>query len=227
MFAGAIYLPEVMPGIVPDLPMPLVRDDQERLTSLWIGNRSRTAAHYDRPHNLACVVSGERRFLLFPTDQIRNLYIGPVDFTIAGQAISLVDCENPDLERFPKYREALEAAEVAVLCPGDVLYIPSLWWHYVSSPNPVSGLVNFWWTGEPATRLAPTDTLMHAMLTLRNLPAAERAGWKAVFEYYIFDSSSHDMSHIPPDGLGVLGDLNDAQRTRLRQFLAEQLNQRS
>ena len=201
LFAGAVYLPDIMPSVLPALPMPLLDDAQDRLTSLWIGNRSRTAAHYDRPHNRACVVSGRREFLMFPTEQIRNLYVGPVDFTIAGQAISLVDCEAPDFERHPRFRAALEAAELAILEPGDALYIPPLWWHYVASPGPMGAQVNFWWSEEDASRLGPTDTLLHAMLTLRGLPAEER--------------------------LGVLGDLSDAERQALRAYLADQLGRKT
>ena len=227
LFAGAVYLPEIMPAVVAELPMPLLDPAQERLTSLWIGNRSRTAAHYDRPHNLACVVSGQRQFLLFPTEQIRNLYVGPVDFTIAGQAISLVDCEKPDFERHPKFKDALAAAELAVLEPGDVLYLPPLWWHYVASPSPMGAQVNFWWEDSDASRLGPTDTLLHAMLTLRGLSPQERAGWRNIFDYYIFDSSVHDMSHIPASGRGVLGDMSEAERAQLRKYLAEQLGRKT
>jgi hypothetical protein len=51
------------------------------LASIWIGNRTRIAAHYDLPDNVAVVAAGHRRFTLFPPEQVRNLYVGPVDFT--------------------------------------------------------------------------------------------------------------------------------------------------
>jgi len=227
LFAGAIYLPDVLPGILPELPLPLLAETQSRVTSLWIGNGSRTAAHYDRPHNLATAVAGARTFLLFPTAQVRNLYVGPVDFTIAGQAISLVDCENPDYDRHPRFRDALAAAELAVLTPGDTLYIPPLWWHYVRSVDPMGALVNAWWMAEPADRLSPMDTLMHALLTLRHLSPEERDGWKSIFAHYVFEADPADLAHIPPQGLGVLGEMDEAARGRLRRYLADQLGRKT
>ena len=146
---------------------------------------------------------------------------------LRGQAISLVDCEKPDFERHPKFKDALAAAELAVLEPGDVLYLPPLWWHYVASPSPMGAQVNFWWEDSDASRLGPTDTLLHAMLTLRGLSPQERAGWRNIFDYYIFDSSVHDMSHIPASGRGVLGDMSEAERAQLRKYLAEQLGRKT
>src|SRR3546814_18893261 len=102
--------------------------DRDPLASVWIGNRSRIPAHQDLPDNLACVAVGRRRVTLFPPDQLANLYIGPLDFTPAGQAISLVDFAAPDLARFPRFAEALRHAQVAELGPGDAVFIPRMWW---------------------------------------------------------------------------------------------------
>ncbi len=45
---------------------------------------------------------GGGKFTLFPTDQLKNLYVGPLDFTLAGQPTSLVNLEEPDFERHPR-----------------------------------------------------------------------------------------------------------------------------
>ena len=91
--------------------------ERQPLVSIWLGNRTRIAAHHDLPDNIACVVVGHRRFTLFPPEQLENLYIGPLDFTPAGQAISMVDFAKPDLQRFPKFAEAARHAHVAELSP--------------------------------------------------------------------------------------------------------------
>jgi hypothetical protein len=85
-----------------DTSLPGFRDandvalgDRQALMSIWIGNQTRIAAHHDLPDNLACVTAGRRRFTLFPPGELANLYIGPLDFTPAGQAVSLVDFAPP------------------------------------------------------------------------------------------------------------------------------------
>ena len=56
-----------------------------------------------------------RRFTFFPPEQLENLYVGPIDFSPAGQPISLVDILNPDYAKFPKYKNAEDAALFADL----------------------------------------------------------------------------------------------------------------
>ena len=168
---------------------------------------------------------GRRRFTLFPTEQVGNLYIAPLDITIAGQPSSLVDPYAPNLDQFPRFPEALSQALVAELEPGDALYIPSLWLHHVESLDSPGMLVNFWWR-DPATahQFTPLHSLFHAILSIKNLPAKERQAWHALFEHYIFRPKDSDpASHLPTDKQGVLGELDAQQQQNLRKFLASRL----
>src|SRR5438477_2692628 len=147
---------------------------------IWLGNAVVTPAHFDESNNIACVVSGRRRFTLFPPEQIANLYIGPLDFAPTGTPISMVSFRHPDFARFPRFQEALAAAQVAELEPGDALYIPTLWWHHVESLDKYNMLVNYWWKGEPGTvgrNDTALDCLLHCVLRLRHLPPEQRAAW--------------------------------------------------
>lgn len=193
------------------------------LVSLWLGNRMRVAAHFDLPDNIACVVAGRRRFTLFPPEQVGNLYIGPLDLTPAGQPISLVDHARPDLERFPRYAEALRHAQSFELLPGDALFIPSQWWHAVESLEPVSALVNFWWRQSPPFMDTPLNTLMLALLSLRDLPAAQRDAWRVLFDHYVFAADEQTAAHIPPAARGVLAPMNDNMARQLRAWLLNRL----
>ena len=138
---------------------------------------SRTAAvvatHSDPLENLACVAAGHRRFTLFPPDQVSNLYPGPLEPTPGGQVVSMVDLHAADLDRFPRFADALAAAQVAELEPGDVLFYPALWWHHVEALAPFNVLVNYWWNATPAFADTPMTTLLHALLSLRDRQVSE------------------------------------------------------
>ena len=107
-----------------------------------IGNRAKVATHNDPLNNIACNVAGHRRFTLFPPEQIGNLYMGPLHVTPAGTPISMVHLTNPDLERFPRFSDAMESASVAELEPGDALFIPYQWYHHVEALDPLNILID-------------------------------------------------------------------------------------
>jgi len=215
LYAGSVPLAEHAPGLLAEHTLDLIDPSIRRQTSLWIGNRTRVAAHWDQPQNIACVISGRRRYTLFPTQQIRNLYIGPLDRTPAGVPISLVDFYQPDYERFPKFREALTQAEVAELGPGDALYLPSLWVHHAESHDAFGLMMNFWFQSWPALPLSPYLTMLHSLLTIRDLPPAVRESWRALFDLYVFQTGGDPMAHIPMEARGIFGPLTSARASAL------------
>jgi len=148
IYVGSTTIDVALPGFRAHNDIDL--GARSALASIWLGNRTRIAAHHDLPDNLACVAVGRRRFTLFPPEQIENLYVGPLDFTPAGQAISLVDFAKPDLARFPRFAQAAKAARVAELGAGDAIFIPSMWWHHIESLEAFNVLVNYWWRQSPA-----------------------------------------------------------------------------
>lgn len=223
MYAGGIPIRKHLPGLLRSIPVPLLDMDKATLISLWLGNRTRTAAHWDLPQNLACVVAGRRRFTLFPTEQLPNLYVGPLDFTLAGQATSLVDLEAADLEKFPRFAEALEAAQTAELEPGDALYLPSLWWHAVASLDEVSAMVNFWWRDAEPPLMTPLNALYHAIITMKNLPPDERARWRLMFDHYVFENAD-PVAHLPENARGILGKRTPELVARVKKLLIDALS---
>lgn len=126
---------------------------------LWLGSEVVTPAHFDESHNLACVVSGRRRFTLFPPEQGAGLYIGPLDFAPTPTPISLVDFRAPDFARFPRFREAMRHAIVIELEAGDALYLPAFWWHHVESIGMLNVMVNYWWSAAAAPGLDKASVL--------------------------------------------------------------------
>ena len=192
--------------------------------SIWMGNKTRVSIHHDIPDNIACVVTGKRRFTLFPPEQLPNLYIGPLDFNPAGPAISMVDLHNPDWEKFPRFREALAHARMAELEPGDAIFIPSLWWHQVDGLESFNVLVNYWWSQSPDYLGSPLDAFNHALMNIKTLPEEERRYWKAIFDHYIFAGDADTFAHIPAHRLGVLGPFDEPMARRMRSLLLGRLN---
>ena len=222
VYVGSTTIDTCLPGFCEENAINLGQRDA--LASVWIGNQTRIAAHYDLPDNLACIVAGHRRFTLFPPDQLSNLYIGPLDFTPAGQSISLVDFKKPDLERFPKFAEALKHAQVADLGPGDAIFIPSMWWHHVEALDSFNVLVNYWWRQSPDYMDTPTNTLMLALMSMRDLPREQRAAWQEIFRHYVFEADEETSAHIGKEARRVLAPLNEDTARILRAQLIKKMN---
>jgi hypothetical protein len=213
-----------VPGFATENALSVVADTVQ--PRIWLGNSITTPTHLDEWNNIGCVVSGRRRFTLFPPEQLVNLYIGPLDFAPTGAPMSLVSLHDPDFTRFPRFRAALTAAVSADLGPGDALYIPPLWWHHVESLESFNLLVNYWWHAAPGTAVGADsgfDTLIHAMLNLRSLPLATREAWRAMFDHYVFGPEAEVTDHIPAHRHGMLGKLSAADVARLRAYLVERL----
>jgi Cupin-like domain len=222
--AQSALLRDCLPGFATENPLPLLDDDVP--PRIWLGTAITTPTHLDEWHNIGCLVSGRRRFTLFPPEQVANLYIGPLDFAPTGAPMSLVRLHEPDFDRFPRFREALGAAVTAELAPGDAIYIPPLWWHHVESLESFNVLINYWWHaagGPPGAGPSGFDSLLHAILNLRSLPPSARAAWRALFDHYVFGSQAEVSAHIPEPRRSFLGDIAPATAERLRAELAQRV----
>jgi hypothetical protein len=179
--------------------------------------------HYDLYYNIACVVGGRRRFTLFPPEQVGNLYPGPLEYTPAGTPLSMVPLHEPDLGKYPRFTEALRHAVTAELEPGDALYIPFGWWHHVQSLTPFNALVNYWWNDGPQYG-SPYGVILHAALVLRDLPADQRAVWRALFDTLVFTDAETALGHLSPGQRGLLGPPTLERMQKVRAMLAQAFN---
>jgi hypothetical protein len=221
-YMGSTTLDYCLPGLREQNDLPL--SELKPLISIWLGNASKVSAHYDVPDNIACVAAGTRRFALFPPAQLPNLYVGPFELTPAGQPVSLVNIAEPDLIRHPKFSQALLQAQWAELQAGDAIFIPSLWWHYVESLSSLNILINYWWRSTPAYTGQPMDALQHAILTIRDLPAHQRAAWLQHFQHYVFAADEQSSAHIPIQAKGLQGPIDQTQARKTRAMLLNKLN---
>ncbi|WP_445192260.1 cupin-like domain-containing protein [Sphingomonas sp. Tas61C01] len=221
LYAGATPAAQSATAFAAANPLPLPTPGGE--PRIWIGNATQTATHYDGSHNVACVVGGARRFILFPPEQVANLYIGPVDRTPAGQPVSMVDPLAPDLARYPRFAEAWKHAQYAELVPGDALFIPSLWWHHVQSTEPLNVMVNYWYRDGPNTM--PFAAMMHGVASIRDLPLAERTAWRAWFDHYVFSADAvAAVAHLPDHAQGVLAPPSPGRNQMIKAYLMKILS---
>lgn len=127
--------------------------------NFWMGDhRAVTSTHKDPYENIYCVVRGHKDIILFPPTDLpwlRHKSCHPAKYSLNTEGqFRIDDCDgekvpwievdplNPDLSAHPEYGNAspiklrLEA--------GDVLYLPSLWFHHLSQSQGCVA-VNFWY----------------------------------------------------------------------------------
>jgi hypothetical protein len=213
LYMGSLTAENCFPGIEAVVRLPFVPPTAR--PRIWIGHASTVACHYDTMDNVACVAAGRRRFTLFPPEAIADLYVGPIDHTMAGQPVGLAVGSAPGDARFPRFERIRDRALVVELEPGDALYVPKLWWHQVEATGEVNVLVNFWWDGFADGPDQPYTAMMLALIAIAERPAAERAAWRAWFDHYVFRPEGHPLAFLPPARHGIL-DGQPESRGRIR-----------
>lgn len=131
------------------------------LVNAWLGPAgTKTPLHTDAYHNILCQVVGYKFVRLYAPEETPRVYPDGVD----ASGINMSNTSQVDIRlvrprlwdgevadeaairdiatRFPKFGEA--KYQEAILGPGDCLYIPLGYWHYVESLT-ASFSVSFWW----------------------------------------------------------------------------------
>ncbi len=113
--------------------------------SMFIGPKGTVSPLHTDPHdNLLCQIVGTKQVILFPPSESDNLYVKDQKAASKTTQIphdpTLLDDSIID-EQFPKLRET--SGVHATLSPGDCLYIPDQWFHFVKSHSPAISLAHF------------------------------------------------------------------------------------
>jgi hypothetical protein len=214
MYVGSLPTEVYLPGFTQQNSLPVLQANVQ--PRIWLGHASNVSAHYDTYDNIACVVAGTRRFTLYAPDTIDRLYVGPLDYTMAGQPVSLAASGPYDEKKYPRFREVREQALTAELQAGDAMYIPKLWWHQVEALSAFNVLINYWWDAFSLGPDAPSTALLLSMITIAERPPGERKAWKAFFDHYVFRAQGHPLAHLPESQHGILGPLKPHNYGRIR-----------
>ncbi|WP_010185893.1 cupin-like domain-containing protein [Sphingomonas sp. PAMC 26605] len=221
VYVGSLPTDAYLPGFAEENRLSVLAGSV--VPRIWIGTASAVACHYDTFDNIACVVAGQRRFTLYPPDAIANLYVGPIDHTMAGQPISLAASAAPGDPRYPDFAAARPRALTVDLAPGDALYLPKLWWHSVEATAPFNVLVNYWFDRFASGPDQPYTAMLLAMIAIAERPAPERAAWRAFFDHYVFRPDGHPLAHLPDAQHGILGPLREGNYGRIRALVMKLL----
>jgi hypothetical protein len=134
---------EELPQLKGDIDLDFFEfDDAQSFHDAWVGQQgARTGLHCDIFNNFLIHISGAKQIDLIPPACSAEVYPSP-KFDYCAR-LSQVDGFEPDLERFPEFPSALQAALSFQLEPGDVVYIPRRWWHQVECLTPTISLSGF------------------------------------------------------------------------------------
>lgn len=129
--------------------------------NLWIGPSGHTTClHYDSVDSLLIQLQGSKKVVLFPPQELKNLYPFPVSVHLKHglklrASYSQVYPDRPDFSTFPKLKQALQQRYDLTLQAGEVLYLPAGWWHEVTTlGDGVVSSINRFWHPHPLTRAA-------------------------------------------------------------------------
>ncbi|XP_059199492.1 tRNA wybutosine-synthesizing protein 5 isoform X3 [Centropristis striata] len=132
--------------------------------------------HYDVMDNLLAQVTGTKRVVLYSPQDALHLYL-------SGDKSEVLDIDSPDLNRFPQFVKAKRYE--CVLEPGDLLFIPALWFHNTLALQFGVGVNVFWrhlaadsydrkdpyGNKDPVAATRALQALERALHTLDELPA--------------------------------------------------------
>lgn len=223
VYLGSVPVALHLPGFERENALDAMAAEVE--PRIWLGNRSHVSCHFDTYDNLACIIAGRRRFTLYPPELIGDLYVGPIDNTMAGQPVALAVSSLEGDTRYSRFEAVRDRALTVELAPGDALYLPKLWWHEVVATGDVNVLVNYWWDAFRQGPDAPFTVMMLAMIALAERPPGERAAWQSFFEHYVFRPDGHPLRHLPEKHHGILGRIDRDRYAQLRAMIMKQLRQ--
>lgn len=149
------------PHLTSDIDFSLFeRETHVNEVTAWIGPKGTISGfHADTANNMYAQIKGKKMFIISSNRFNKNMY--PSDKHIFEATASQVDINNFDTEKFPEFKD-IEFIK-AILEPGDVLYLPQKWWHYVQSLDTSISISNFGYTKYQSYTLKLYERIKHSL----------------------------------------------------------------
>ena len=131
---------KLLEGYTP--PTELIAEGSRLFTQVWLGGAGNvTPAHFDVADNVLGQIHGTKRLLLWAPSNYPHLYVNPTGARHERHS-QLGELEQVDLARYPKFARA--EALSCELGPGELLFIPLGWFHYVRTLDFALSINHFW-----------------------------------------------------------------------------------
>jgi hypothetical protein len=184
----------------------------------WIGTGAQfVALHNDPFRNIIAVFAGRKRVILFPPEALPHLHMAPFDKRIGTVLGSMVDVFHPDFDTYPGLRTALPMARVAIVNPGEFLYMPPFWFHAVEGEGFNVG-INCWFFEDDRSDMLAKHLYVPAHALLADL---HRSGLTDSARTQLHAQFMRTLeSGAPPSGDGV-GLRVEQEALRLRTVLQQ------
>ncbi len=134
---------QVFPALKNDVDFSLISSNALKTrVNGWISPADTVASyHVDWADNLFAQIPGRKLVKLISPQYSDNMY--PSKKFDAGSLLSSVDADSYDSTTHPRFREA--QVQYTVLEPGEMLYIPYGWWHFIRAFDPSISINCFAW----------------------------------------------------------------------------------
>ena len=161
-------------------------NDKKYDLNFWFGEAgNKTPLHFDYPQNLHTQIRGKKYIQLY--DPAQNYCLYPPTYEKGRERYhvsQVINPDEPDPEKFPMFRTAIP--HVGVLEPGDVIYIPSGWWHFIKSTE-LSISVNLWW--KPSYKEC---NISHILRNVANI-MFDRREFKKIWDIFQHDDNANKL----------------------------------
>jgi hypothetical protein len=158
-YAGSIAI-ELVPPLRDDTErapfLTWVRDPEPVVTRMWLGRDNATQLHYDVFHTFLAPVIGTKEVWLFAPTRLDDFY--PREDPRNRNVSQIGSPKAVDRDAFPAFRSK-EPIRLT-LSPGEALFIPVYWWHYVEAGPDVNLAVSYHFS-RPTVETIRSEYLLH------------------------------------------------------------------